>query len=106
MNKLFLIFGILLIGTSGVFCQDAKGMQVVEDFVIPATSIVDQHKEMVNFTLIIDSVGRGDKIYKMSWKRDMKIRGESEYLNVANDIYLKIFLVRNEEYGKKRTKPG
>lgn len=101
MTKFILFLFFLMIATSGAFCQDAKGMPVVERFVVPLSAVVNQHKAVLNLTLIIDSVQRGTKIFKTSWKRELTIRNETEYLNVTNDIYLKIFLVRNEEYGNK-----
>jgi hypothetical protein len=59
------------------------------------------HKEQLKLTLIIDSIQIGTKVEKINFQRIMDINFESDYLQVKGDIYIKIFIARNQEYGKK-----
>ncbi len=62
---------------------------------------VKQHKEQLKLTLIIDSIQQGNKVEKINFKRTLDIAFESDYLQVNGDIYIKIFIARNQEYGKR-----
>lgn len=55
----------------------------------------------MKLTLIIDSIEVGKKIQKLNLQQTFNINFESDYLQINDYIYIKIFLSRNQEYGKK-----
>ncbi|MBX3256150.1 MAG: hypothetical protein KF862_18580 [Chitinophagaceae bacterium] len=67
----------------------------------PAEWIVQSHKNNLKLTLIIDSIQVGKEVQKINFQRILDIDFESDYLQVKDDIYIKIFISRNQEYGKK-----
>lgn len=66
----------------------------------PEWSVVT-HKDQLKLTLIIDSVQIGNKVNKMNSHRTVELNFESDYIQIKDNLYLKIFVARNQEYGKK-----
>ena len=62
---------------------------------------VTAFKDKLHLTFIIDSVVIGTKTYKLGTKYDLDLEYESDYLQVKDNFYLKIFIARNQEYGSK-----
>jgi hypothetical protein len=62
---------------------------------------VSEHKQMLHLTLVIDSVVIGSKTYTPGTKYDLNFEFESDYLKIRDDVYIKIFVARNQEYGSK-----
>lgn len=62
---------------------------------------VSSFKDKVHLTFIIDSAVIGTKSYKLGTKYDLNLEFESDYLQVKDNFYIKIFITRNQEYGSK-----
>lgn len=62
---------------------------------------VQAHKEQLRLTIMIDSVHIANKTEKLNFQRTLDISFESDYLQIKDDIHIKIFIARNQEYGKK-----
>lgn len=72
------------------------------DISVPSAEwTVQNHKEQLKLTLLIDSIQIGKKIWKLNFQRTLDINFESDYLQVKDSIYIRIFIARNQEYGKK-----
>ena len=67
----------------------------------PAQWTVQNHKDQLKLTLMMDSIQLGSKVHKINFQQSLTLSFESEYLKVKDDIYIRIFLARNQEYGKK-----
>ena len=68
---------------------------------IPASAVVQAHKDNLKLTLIIDSFSVGEKTIIPHFRAIIPISFESDYIQIKDSFYLKIFLIRNQEYGKK-----
>lgn len=96
---LFLMFYIGV--AASVHSQKAGGLVAFDVHVPNGDQLVAAHKETLQLTLVIDSVVRFNKTYKLNWRKELTINHETDYLQIANDLYIKIFIARNVEYGKK-----
>lgn len=67
----------------------------------PPSSIVQQHKENLHLTLIIDSITVGQKKIKPNFQTTLQLSFESDYIQVRDSLYIKIFIARAQEYGNK-----
>ena len=67
----------------------------------PQTSIVLQHKDNLKLTLIVDSIIVGKKKIKLNFKTTLQLSSESDYIQVKDSLYIKIFIARTQEYGNK-----
>ena len=67
----------------------------------PPEWTVQSHKEQLRLTLFIDSIQIGGKVSKLNFQRTLNLSYESDYLQIKDDFYIKIFIARNQEYGKK-----
>ena len=67
----------------------------------PPTSIVQQHKDNLKLTLIVDSIILGQRKVIPNFRLTTSIIFESDYIQVKDTLYLKIFISRNQEYGSK-----
>ena len=96
--KQFLLVIIVICLLKPVSAQEESANKILT----PAREwTVSMHKEQLKLTLIIDSVIVGNKVEKMNLQRTFNINFESDYLQVKDNIYIKIFIARNQEYGKK-----
>lgn len=101
--KYFPFFTILLF-LSLAFAAQSQTEDSNTDFTVikpPSESIVQQHKETLQLTLIVDSIIIGQKTIIPGFKTTIPISFESDYIHVTDDLYLKIFIARNQEYGSK-----
>ena len=95
-NLKLILLAVLFVGR--ISAQE----ETSNDFLAPAVeSVVGSHKEELKLTLIIDSVQIGTKGERLKFSRTLDISYESDYLQVIGDFYIKIFISRNQEYGKK-----
>lgn len=95
-RRYLLTFFIVLISNNIFAQQDSNDF-----FVPPKEWTVQSHKENLKLTLIIDSIQVGKKVHKINFQQTLNINFESDYLLIKDDIYIKIFISRNQEYGKK-----
>jgi hypothetical protein len=93
------ILSLLIVALGNKLPAQQEGSNTV--LIPPAEWTVQQHKEQLKLTLIVDSIQRGNKVEKLNFKRTLEISFESEYLQIKGEIYIKIFVARNQEYGKK-----
>ncbi|MFN8291202.1 MAG: hypothetical protein U0U70_13175 [Chitinophagaceae bacterium] len=97
MKRLFILTVLFV-----VICYNSFAQQGADEmFVPPAEWTVPAHKDNLKLTLIIDSIQLGTRVQKINFQRTININFESDYLQVKDDIYIKIFISRNQEYGKK-----
>ncbi len=84
--------------------------QITEDYdqysehpvLMPCTKcIVPVHKDKLKLTLAIDSVEFSDRTIKTHFNNTITIGFESDYLKINDSLYIKVFIARNQEYGKK-----
>jgi hypothetical protein len=83
---------------------EAQTERVVEDVQIiepSPTSIVKQFKDNLNLTLIVDSIIVGRKKIIPHFKTTLQISYESDYIQMIDSFYIKIFIARTQEYGSK-----
>ena len=97
MRQLLLSFLIACFGKNLSAQQENSNNLLIP----PAEWTVQSHKEQLKLTLIIDSIQLGNKVEKINFHRTLDISFETDYLQIKSDIYIKIFIVRNQEYGKK-----
>jgi hypothetical protein len=82
--------------------QLSAQQQTSNDVSVPADEwTVPNHKDQLKLTLIIDSIQVGKKVEKLNFQRTLNLEFETDYLQIKGDIYIKIFISRNQEYGKK-----
>ena len=62
---------------------------------------VRHHKRKVKLTFVVDSLIISNKSFSFKRKWSSRVRFETDYLNVYDDIFIKIFIARNAEYNKK-----
>lgn len=67
----------------------------------PPTSIVQHHKDNLKLTLIVDSIILGQRKVIPNFRITTPISFESDFIQVKDSLYLKIFISRNQEYGNK-----
>lgn len=67
----------------------------------PSTCVVTAHKDNLKLTLTIDSIDIGSKTIRTNFSKTIIIGFESDYLKINDSLYIKIFIARNQEYGKK-----
>ena len=65
------------------------------------SSVVKQHRDILQLTLIIDSIQIQNKMIRPNFKKTFKIGFESDFIKVNDSLYIKIFIARNQEYGSK-----
>lgn len=80
---------------------DAQVDNADNELAPPPEWTVPAHKENLKLTLIIDSVQMGNKVEKKSIQHTLDISFESDYIQIKGNLYLRIFISRNQEYGKK-----
>ena len=83
---------------------EAQTERVVNDTQIiepSSASIVKQFKDNLKLTLIVDSIIVGRKKIIPHFKTTLQISYESEYIQVKDSFYIKIFIARTQEYGSK-----
>jgi hypothetical protein len=93
---------LLLLIMSSLF-KDVTAQEVNTNKILvpPPEWTVQAHKEQLKLTLIVDSVRIGKKVDKLNYDHTWDINFESDYLQLKDDLYIKIFIARNQEYGKK-----
>ena len=100
MKACFLI--IVLTAVSLVaHSQKAGNLKTYDEQKPFGDEVVSSHKDVVHLTLIIDSVVRAGTTYQLNRKIELDIKSESGYIQIANDLFLKVFISRNEEYEQK-----
>ena len=62
---------------------------------------VKRHKRKLELTLIIDSIKIADKTFKANTLTTEKVKYETGYIKINDSLFIKVFISRNEEYGKK-----
>ena len=87
---LLIMFSLL----KSVTAQEENSYKIL---VPPPEWTVSAHKEQLKLTLIIDSVRIGKKVDKLNYHRTWDINFESDYLQIKDDLYIKIFIARNQE---------
>jgi len=97
-RRQFILLFLILFMSNNIFAQQEDSKDL---FVPPAEWTVQYHKENLKLILIIDSIQVGKKVQKLNFQRTLDISFESDYLQIKDDIYIKIFISRNQEYGKK-----
>lgn len=97
MRRLILLF-LIVCFSNNIFAQQTS---LTNELIPLAEWTVKSHKEQLRLTLIIDSIQLGNKVEKINFQRILDISFESDYLQVKGDIYIKIFISRNQEYGRK-----
>ncbi|MBI3139107.1 MAG: hypothetical protein HYZ15_11015 [Sphingobacteriales bacterium] len=101
--KYFFAF-LFCLSLTQIFCHkghaqiEAPAFQVIKP---PATAVVPHHKDNLKLTLIVDSIFIGQKKIIPHFSINMPISFESDYIQVKDNLYLKIFIARNQEYGAK-----
>jgi hypothetical protein len=98
--KLLLVSFLL----SQCFLVNGQTENSEENFAIlkpPQSSIVKQHKDNLKLTLIVDSIVLGQRKVVPNFHIATPISFESDYIQVRDSLYLKIFISRNQEYGSK-----
>ncbi len=101
--KIFLI-SILLLCFSLAKAQGGNSDEEPSEFEIikpSPSSVVSQHKEKLQLTLIIDSIQVQNKTIRPNFRKTFDIGFESDYIQVNDSLYIKIFIARNQEYGLK-----
>ena len=102
MNYLFkTLFCFLL---TFLFCDTGQAQISSTEFEIikpPPTAVVPQHKDNLKLTLIIDSIFTGQKKIIPNFRITTTLAFESDFIQVKDNLYLKIFIARNQEYGVK-----
>ncbi|GEM_PF-5817827 len=72
------------------------------DIIKPSpTAVVPQHKDKLKLTLIVDSVFIGQKRINPNFRITTTLSFESDYVQIKDNLYIKIFIARNQEYGQK-----
>lgn len=96
-KRLFLLTLLITLIGNNIFAQ-----QDSEDILVPPPEwTVQTHKENLQLTLLIDSIQIGKKTHKINFQRTVNLNFETDYLQIKDDIHIKIFISRNQEYGKK-----
>lgn len=101
--KIFLIF-CFCFSFYVLEAQDTTSIKEPTEFEIikpSASVIVNQHKDNLQLTLIIDSIQIEDRTIRPNFKKTIRISYESDYIQVNDSLYIKIFIARNQEYGSK-----
>ncbi|MBX3241373.1 MAG: hypothetical protein KIT80_17820 [Chitinophagaceae bacterium] len=98
-NSLIVSFFICVLSFYHGKAQDfSKGYEIIEP---SPNSVVKSHKDNLRLTLVIDSIIVGNKKILPNFRSTISIKYESEFIKVKDDLYIKIFIARNQEYGKK-----
>jgi len=96
-KQFIILFSVVLLSNT-LFAQQ----ETSNDILVPSPEwTVQNHKDQLKLTLIIDSIQIGKKVQKINFQQTLNLSFESDYLQVKDDIYIKIFTSRNQEYGKK-----
>jgi hypothetical protein len=95
---LFCFFLTLLFGYTGQAQINSPGFEIIKP---PPTAVVPLHKDNLKLTLIVDSIFIGQKKIIPNFRITITLSFESEYIQVKDNLYLKIFIARNQEYGQK-----
>ena len=115
MNKLIFLFFALKVMKRLIiflFCisvaipitaQSQKETSEAESHLLkpPSSAIVQEHKDNLKLTLIVDSIILGQRRIIPNFQITIPITFESDYIQVKDSLYLKIFISRNQEYGRK-----
>lgn len=96
--KQFLLVIIVICLLKSASAQEESANKIL---IPPPEWTVSMHKEQLKLTLIIDSIIVASKVEKMNLQRTFNINFESDYLQIIENLYIKIFIARNQEYGKK-----
>lgn len=103
MTRISFIFILCLFG-SLLHAQVYETTEEPSDFKIvkpSPTQVVNQHKANLELILIIDSIQFQNKTIQPKFRRTINIEFESDYIQVKDSFYIKIFISRNQEYGRK-----
>jgi hypothetical protein len=87
-----------------LFCDTGQAQIKSPEFdiiKIPPTAVVPQHKDNLKLTLIVDSIFIGQKKLIPNFHFTTTLSFESDYIHVKDNLYIKIFIARNQEYGQK-----
>lgn len=95
MKLFFLFFVFLFISNSNLSAQDEELSSLGKEY------IVNEHKKLLHMVLLIDSVIIGKKSHKLNVKHDLNLEFESEVLQIKDDLFIKVFIGRTQEYGSK-----
>ncbi len=68
---------------------------------IPKEVILKRHKKIIKLTFIVDSLIISNRSFSLMKPWSDKIRFETDFLHLHENVYIKIFISRNEEYNKK-----
>lgn len=98
--KTLFIF-IFLLKSNLIKAQEEIVIDKSERTELLKSSIVQQHKDNLHLTLIIDSIIVEKKTLLPNFYISMPIAFESDYIKVNDSLYVKIFISRHQEYGKK-----
>jgi hypothetical protein len=90
-----IIFILILFSTLNSVAAQENTLGPFKEYTVSA------HKEQLKLTLLIDSIQIGNKVEKLNLRLKLDINYESDYLQIADNYYVKIFFGRNQEYGKK-----
>lgn len=93
----------LLVLTTFLLLKSVTAQIVTESYLpVPlAERTVPKHKKQLKLTLQIDSVRTGNIVRKMNTQHTYDINYESDYIQINDSLHIKIFIARNQEYGKK-----
>jgi len=97
MRRLLTLLCLQLFGIN----LNAQSLPKVEDVMPSADMSVATHKDHLQVTIRIDSVTIGNKTSRLNFQKVLNIQFESDYILIKDDLYVKIFISRNQEYGKK-----
>ena len=97
--KRLIIFLFFLTLTISITAQRQKDTSEAEFNILkpPSSSFVQEHKENLRLTLIVDSIILGKKTIIPNFQITIPIAFESDYIQVKDSMYLKIFIrvIRN-----------
>ena len=98
-NAVSLLISLLIL--LNVIAQNNDSSDEQKLLIPPPEWTVPFHKEHLKLTLFIDSVRIGSKTFRLDFHKTLNIDFESDYLQVRDDLFIKLFIARNQEYGKK-----
>ena len=101
--KIFLVFVLSLFlciaqAQDPTFADEPTEFKIIKP---SPSAIVNQHKDNLQLTLIIDSIQIQNRTILPNFKKTFKIGFESDFIRVNDSLYIKIFIARNQEYGSK-----
>ena len=104
MNRIIIIGVFVLATINSLKAQTTEDYDAYSEhpILMPCPKCaVAAHKDNLKLTLTIDSVEFSDKTIKTNFSKTISIGFESDYLRINDSLYIKVFIARNQEYGKK-----